>query len=146
MVRLVLICGRIPPPLHNGAKTEFGLQDVERALHPGKQQADGSIRFETTVSCTRSHETGVKFASPFIHGPSAERFLYLGWRPSNGPGDGWITRWKIPLSGITWQMVLAAESTGAGVMGRISGAGSGTVPLLDEGWMTTSAPPPSGQD
>jgi hypothetical protein len=62
---------------------------------------DGELELETRVRAEwRDEGRGLDFSGPFIQGSPGARFLYLGWRPANGPVDRWIRRWKIALGGI----------------------------------------------
>ncbi|MDY0745749.1 DUF5990 family protein [Paucibacter sp. R3-3] len=74
---------------------------------------------------------------PFVHGPQAGRFLYLGWRDLRGT---FTQRLKLPLSGVTWDQIRDAVSAGRPLVGtlvdrqpRVTSTGQnigGTRPLL----------------
>jgi hypothetical protein len=115
---------------------EFGLQDNTQALQPGVARADASLCFSCEAIVKLHRQTGAPdFGGAFIQGPAGGRFLYLSWR---APGGAWIRRLKIPLAGVTWEQVAQAARSPAGVLlARVSGAGSGTVPLLDGGWVAS---------
>jgi hypothetical protein len=49
------------------------------------------------------------FRSAFAHGPPAARFVYLSWKREDTHQHPWGWRIKIPLSGIGWAEIRAAE-------------------------------------
>jgi len=99
LVHLELVCSQQPPRVYDGLLTEFGLQDKQLVLHPGDLRPDGTTRFELSATA-RDGSDGIRFSGPFVHGPADGKFLYLGWRPLDGPADGWIRRWKLSLTEI----------------------------------------------
>ena len=128
--RLRLICLRPP----GAAGATFGIQDRDRAIHPGQEQADGSISFDVPVSF-RQRDSGeaVRFTGPFVHCTATAPFLYLSLKRQDSNSELWVKRFKISLPGLTW--VQAADIAARGVLaGCISGAGSGTVRLEGDGW------------
>jgi hypothetical protein len=135
-VRLCIICEVPPSVTYAGQPAEFGLQDTRQNLHAGIAQPDGSLRFVCEVSVKPSQAGDAPdFGGPLVHGPSGARFLYLSLRQ---PGGAWIRRLKVPLAGITWAQIADANRLPNGALvARVSGAGSGTVPLLGDGWATT---------
>ena len=62
------------------------------------------------------------FAGAFAHRPAAGRFLYLSWKREGVQENPWGWRIKIPLAGIDWAKIRAAEKPGkrlaADVIGR----------------------------
>ncbi len=48
-------------------------------------------------------------------------------------GNG-VRRIKIPLTAITWQQVESALANHAALEATVDGTGSGTVPLVGDGW------------
>lgn len=137
--RLQVVC--IEPPVceWEGVRTEFGLQDRQRALHPGQAQADGSLAYALTVTATqRPGANGVRFSSPFVHGTSSDPFLYLSLRAMEGEPAAWIRRMKVPLVGLTWDR-LAAVADGNEFTIRVSGSRSGRAAVLGEGWIEGDA-------
>jgi hypothetical protein len=117
--------------IHNGMqpgtpldeKFRFGLQDSKGEVHPGITQPGEARNFDLTLEVTQSSEQGQPvFRGAFAHGPPAGRFLYLAWKrvAEHEHPFGW--RIKIPLSGIGWAEIRAAEKPGkclaANVIGR----------------------------
>ena len=101
----------------------FALQRGD--THAGKvaaleaiQDADGvgDLSFECTVRVRRQPDGSLRFLGPFVHGPTTARFVYItvGKRASQ-PMSPWDRRAKIPLAGITPEMV-AAVSADSGVV------------------------------
>ena len=134
-VRLCIVC-EAPPTAYADQPIEFGLQDNRQNLHSGIAQPDGSLRFVCEASVKASRAGAVPdFGGPVVHGPSGARFLYLSLRQ---PGGAWIRRLKVPLAGITWAQIADADRLPSGALvAHVSGAGSGTVPLLGNGWTTS---------
>lgn len=129
-IHLVLICRDAPPPEHEGRPMEFGLQDARQVLHPGAPLPGGALRFELDAAVKVRRGGAPDLGGPFVHGPAGGRFLYLGWRAIGGAA--WTRRYKIPLAGISPQL-LDAGALHATVSAAERAA---TLSLLD-GW----APP-----
>jgi hypothetical protein len=79
-----------------GGALEAGLQDTAGNLDAGTPEQDGAVRFVTEVTLRRQPDGTVRYSGRHVHGPSAQRFLYVSFR---WPGDGneWQRRVKIPL-------------------------------------------------
>src|SRR4051794_26766414 len=89
-IRLRLISEAAPPSERDGRATEFGLQDKEQALQPGREQPDGSLHFELEVQVKLNATTGLpRFLGPYVHGTPAVPFLYLSWKYEGVPPQ-WI--------------------------------------------------------
>lgn len=106
--------------------------------------ADGErdLSFECSVRVRRTPAGALRFLGPYVHGPAAERFLYItvGVRAGQA-GAPWDRRIKVPLRGISPAQVAAAlERPGRCLEASLEGAmpdGSpacATRPLLDGGW------------
>jgi hypothetical protein len=149
-VRLRVIC--LKPPLPEKYGAEFGLQDnsttKDWVLHSGQRQANGDVHFECECRVRPDRRTNSpSFLGPFVHGSTAERFLYLSWRPKDWRPDvpeprslTYLRRMKVHLSGITWEQLERAQSTG-GLLeatvqgrGRDGGPNCASVELFDGGW------------
>ncbi len=89
---------------------DFGLQkgrgnDYETIQ---KQRFKGKdLSFEFTVRIKRDNKTGApNFLGSFVQGPAAERFIYIDIGTLAGQTEtGWSRRLKVPLRGITWDMI-----------------------------------------
>ena len=106
--------------------------------------------FELTRADDAAH--GPVLRGPAAQGPPATRFVYLCWgRRAGDAASGWDRRTKIPLAGITAELLAARASVGGVLVARIAGTARdggpacATVPLLGDGWTVDRAPagPPS---
>lgn len=118
-LRVVLIA---PPP-----GVDFGVQEGKGTGYTTIQKRrsqGGDLSFEFTVTVKDNREDGLpNFLGPRTHGPTTGRFLYINIGQSAGQSDTpWDRRLKIPLDGITWDllakqtatMVLEAQLPGTG--------------------------------
>lgn len=121
-IRISLVCEG--PPM--APSIEFGLQDRAGQLQPGEPGADGSLRFDAVIRAVTRSDGSVTLLGDVVHGPPAGRFLYLSTRQAPTPHAPWISRNKVPLTGVD----TAADS----VRGRVRASGGGAVPLLGDGW------------
>jgi hypothetical protein len=129
-----IICMKLPPEQYENAPAEFGLQDKEQRLVPGRVREDGSAQYEFNVTVKRQKDRP-NFLGPYVQGTPDARFVYLSMRRKGTAPSVWIRRLKIPLFSITWEQIEAAVRTeGGALVARVSGTGAGTVPLLDGGW------------
>ena len=92
------------------AGVDFGLQKgrgVDYETIQTQRSKGPDLHFEFTV---RAKHTGKNdppnFLGPFVQGPTGERFVYIDIGTYAGQsGTCWSRRLKIPLRGITWEMV-----------------------------------------
>jgi hypothetical protein len=147
-VRLRIICVSPPNPEDYGAA--FGLQDnsttKEWVIHAGKPQPNGDVQFECECRARRNQASRVpNFLGPFVHGGTADRFLYLSWRPKDWRPGGpevprwvWLRRMKIRLGSITWRQIEQAIRDHGVLEIKVAGTGPsgpfGEVGLGGEGW------------
>jgi len=132
VLRIVL---ESPPP-----GVDFGLQKGRgHAYETVQKQRSGSgdLVFEFAV--------GVKppgdFNGPFVQGPKGERFVYVGIGTSVGQADScWSRRLKIPLSGITNEMLDAAVILETRVPGTGRDGGPNCATVKPFGGWTVSPP------
>jgi len=101
-LRLVLTA---PPP-----GVDFGVQQGKGTDYTTiqKQRSKvGDLTFEFVVTVKDNREDGLpNFLGPLTHGPTTGRFLYINIGESAGQLDScWNRRIKIPLAGITWEMI-----------------------------------------
>jgi hypothetical protein len=107
-LRIVLLT----PP----AGVRFALQKGASTAksHPelvGPQTADGKgdLAFDLTVRVRAEGHAPPRLLGPFVHGPAAQRFVYITVGQSAGQlASPWKRRAKIPLTGITAALVNAA--------------------------------------
>jgi len=92
------------------ADVDFGLQkgrgsDYETIQTQRSKAKD--LSFEFTVGLKPGRKDAMPtLLGPFVQGPPAQRFVYIDIGACAGQTDScWSRRLKIPLSGITWEMV-----------------------------------------
>jgi Family of unknown function (DUF5990) len=118
-----------PPP-----GVTFCVQRGKTDLVPPTRVSDGHVSFDFTL---RPNLRG-----PFAQGPPAGRFVYVNSGTLAGQADScWTRRAKVPLSGITWELIEQTLSAPNAVLeARIQGTAKdggpacATVPLVDGGW------------
>src|SRR5262245_66143583 len=121
----------------------FCLQKGRDDLVPPSSDSGDNISFDFTVNIANDRNDGPpNFRGPFVQGPPAGRVSYVNSGTYAGHSDScWSRRAKVPLSGITWDLIEEALSKSSAVLeARIAGtAGDGgpacaTIRLLDGGW------------
>ena len=118
--------------IHDGAQPgspldeplRFGLQDAKGDVHPGLIPPGAPRNFDLVLEVREGDDADEPiFRGAFAHGPPAARFVYLSWRRQGEHDHPWAWRIKIPLSGIGWAEIHAAEKPGkclsANVIGRL---------------------------
>jgi hypothetical protein len=134
MIHLQLTCLRLPDMSNKQEAIIFGLQDRQQHVHPGRQNDGGSLLYDLQVPVARIAETDmVRFRGPFVHGTREVPFLYLSLKRVEEEELSWIMRMKIPLPSLHWDDSMSTANIPL-FTARIAGTGTGTVPLLDDGW------------
>lgn len=138
-LRIVLVA----PP----AGVDFGIQEGKGSGYKTiyKQRSkDADLTFEFTVKVKDNRDDGLpSFLGPLTHGPTTGRFIYIDIGKSAGQLDScWERRLKVPLGGITWDMIEKA-STNLVLEARLPGTGKDGGPScatvkLTEGWKVCS--------
>jgi hypothetical protein len=127
-----------PPP-----GVQLCLQRGKDDLVPPTSDSGENVSFDFTVNIANNRNDGPpNFRGPFVQGPTGGRFIYLNSGIYAGHSDSyWSRRAKVPLSGITWELIEEALSkSGVLLEARISGTAKdggpacATVPLLEDGW------------
>lgn len=144
MIRsLLLRITLIKPP----RDVAFCLQKGKADLDQPASHSDEHVSFDFTVHITNDRADGAPaFRGPFVQGPPTGRFIYINSGTFAGQADScWSRRAKVPLAGITWELIEQALSRPNIVMeARLEGKvkdGSplcATVPILDDGWKIVS--------
>ena len=134
-LRIVLVA----PP----AGVDFGVQDGKGNDYTTTQKQrskDADLTFEITVTVKDNREDGFpNFLGPLAQGPTTGRFIYIDIGKSAGQFDScWERRIKVPLVGITWDMIDRA-STKLVLEARLPGTGKDGGPSCatvkpTEGW------------
>jgi len=101
----------------------FGLQDANGEVQPGTAKPGGVRHFDFSLDVKGTDAAGPpSFSGAFAHGPPSGRFLYLSWKRAGKHVAPYGWRIKVPLSGIGWAEIRAAEKPGkclqANVVGR----------------------------
>ena len=120
-IRLVLV----NPP----AGVDFGVQrghgrEFETLFVQQRRERDIFFDFSLTVSDNRK-DGQPNFLGDFAQGPPAGRFIYIDVGACAGQKDTpWSRRMKIPLQGITWDLIRkASRKPGHRLATRIPGTG-----------------------
>jgi len=116
-VRLQLIYRGAGPVFWSGGPTEFGVQDKDENLRLGETASDGGLRFDVALELKPESAGAPVFVGPFAHGPANGRFLYLSWRNLTGE---YAQRLKLPLGGITWADIRAAQAADRPLVGELA--------------------------
>jgi hypothetical protein len=129
-----------PPP-----GVDFGIQEGKgndyRTISVQRSKA-GSLVLECTIAVKGGRTDGPpNFGGPISQGPPAGRFVYVDIGRSAGQLDSaWQRRMKIPLEGITWDMIDSVVETSKRVLqatipgtGKDGGPSCATLKPID-GW------------
>lgn len=132
----------VAPPAGVAFAVQHGRADL---LVPSKVIAN-SLVFEFPVSVADATAEPPRLTGKFTQGPPASRFVYVNSGTYAGQADScWSRRAKVPLSGISSQLVRLALRTPHGILeariagtGRDGGPACATVPLLSQ-WQVAHA-------
>ncbi len=117
-LRLRLVYDGIGPVRWTPTAGAFGLQDKAGGLLEGRAGSNGEVVFEVMLTVKAGSSGEPVLGGDFAHGPPAVRFLYLSWRRPDGLGHA--QRLKLPLSGISSDLVRAAVARDAPLVGRLT--------------------------
>lgn len=124
-ISLRVIC--IDPPIEN-----FGLQDKNKELKIGISLSDNQTYFDFQLKVKQTDTGTPNFTGNYAHGSVTERFVYLTTKNHEGTI---IRRIKVQLKTIQWEQVQAVlDHPSAFLQVRVEGHGTGSVPLLGDGW------------
>jgi len=88
---------------------DFGLQKGRGSVYEivqTKRFTGKDLIFEFTVGVKPDGKASPDLAGPFVQGPAGERFVYIDIGTYAGQADStWSRRLKVPLSGITTEMI-----------------------------------------
>ena len=89
------------------------------------ESKSADLHFEFEVRVREGKDGRPNFLGPFVQGPTHERFVYLDIGTCAGQTNTpWSRRLKIPLRGITWELIAQAEkSSSAALEARVAGTG-----------------------
>jgi hypothetical protein len=119
----------------------LAIQAGRSDLHQPTRSCGKAVSFDFTVRVRPVGNT-VNVLGGFSQGPPAARFVYVNSGTYAGdPTSPWGRRAKVPLSGITPQLVRELEATPGSVLetyivgtAKDGGPACATVPLLGNGW------------
>jgi hypothetical protein len=118
------------PPLG----VDFALQEGRGRLFDvaQKQRSKGAdLEFEFTVDAKPGKDGSPNFLGPFVQGPVGERFVYINIGTYAGQAKTpWSRRLKIPLTGISWEMLRAGKF----LVAKVPGAGKDGDPSCAYSW------------
>ena len=118
-LRIVLVA----PP----AGVDFGIQEGKgndyTTIHKQRSK-DADLSFEFSVTVKDNRDDGLpNFLGPLAQGPTTGRFIYIDIGKLAGQIDScWERRIKVPLGGMTWDMIEKA-STKMLLEARLPGTG-----------------------
>ena len=122
------------------AGVDFGLQNGHGSAYEvvGKQRSKGvDLEFEFTVTAKPGKDHLPNFTGPFVQGPTGERFVYINIGTCAGQTNTpWSRRLKIPLSGISWDML----RSGKVLVAHIPGTGKDGGPSCAYAWRKSVGP------
>lgn len=110
------------------AGVDFGLQkgrgnDYETIQIQRFKGQDLNFDFSVRAKAT-GKDAAPNFLGPFVQGPTGERFVYIDIGTCAGQTETcWSRRLKIPLRGITWQMIDDAIDGKSFLETRVPGTG-----------------------
>ena len=102
----------------------FQMQRGRSDLVPPARQSPTALQFEFVVRIGERPNGDPNFLGPFTQGPPEARFVYVNSGTLAGqPESCWSRRAKIPLTGITWQLIEAARRKAATLEANMPGRG-----------------------
>lgn len=92
------------------AGVDFGVQEGkgnDYTTIQTQRSSGGDLTFEITMSVKDTRDDGLpNFLGPLAQGPVTGRFIYIDIGKCAGQSDSaWERRIKVPLGGITWEMI-----------------------------------------
>jgi hypothetical protein len=122
------------------AGVDFALQEGHGSAYKvvQKQRSKGrDLEFQFTVTAKAGKDHLPNFTGPFVQGPAGERFVYINIGTYAGQTNTcWSRRLKIPLSGITWEMV----RSGRVLVAHVPGTGKDGSPSCAYVWRKSVSP------
>ena len=93
-----------PPP-----GIDFGLQEGggnDYKVVQKQRSSKGDLKFEFAVRVREGKDGQPNLLGPFVQGPAQQRFVYIDIGTYAGQTDThWSRRLKVPLLGITWDLI-----------------------------------------
>ena len=90
----------------------MSISACKRARVTHTKRSEFNVTFDCTVTVKNNRENGLpNFLGPLTQGAPTERFIYFDIGQFAGQQDScWNRRLKIPLVGITWDMIRQASA------------------------------------
>lgn len=106
----------------------FGLQKGSGTNYETVQTVTSKtddLHFDFSVRVQQGKDGLPNFLGPFVQGPTHARFVYLDiGTPAGQTNTPWSRRLKIPLTGITWNLIGKASKPSASFLeARVAGTG-----------------------
>ena len=129
--------------VHPPSGVRFCLQRGKAALASCQEASGDHLSFDFTLRVHGGRASGPpNLRGDFAQGPPAARFVYVNSGTSAGQaGSCWTRRAKVPLSGITWELIEEVlAKPGMILEARIPGTAKdggpvcASVRLLEDGW------------
>ena len=127
---------------------DFGVQEGHGNDYKTVQKqrfTQQDLRFEFPIRVIENKDGQPNFLGSFAQGPASGRFIYLDIGTCAGQTNTpWSRRLKIPLAGITWEMIEQASDASVVIEARVPGTGRdggptcGTVKQFS-GWQVSAA-------
>ena len=122
------------------AGVDFALQEGHGRpfdLIQKQRSKGGDLEFEFSVNAKDGKDGSPNFLGSFVQGPVGERFVYINIGTYAGQENTpWSRRLKIPLSGITWDML----RSGKALVGHVPGTGKDGGPSCAYAWRKQVGP------
>jgi hypothetical protein len=113
------------------ADVDYGLQQGRGSIYETVQtqrSVGGDLTFEFDAEVRASGAPTTDFRGPFIQGPAGGRFVYIDIGTYAGQtGTQWSRRLKVPLAGITADMIRRAARGGV-IEASVAGTGRDGTP------------------
>lgn len=132
------------------AGSDFALQKGQGAsreiVQRQRAMAEKDLVFSFQLGIKTGKDGQPDFHGPLVQGPPGERFIYIGIGQYAGQAGGYERRLKIPLRGITWDMInKPGDTPGAGLQTVVPGKGGDGTPNCGtvkpfEGWKPMDIP------
>jgi Family of unknown function (DUF5990) len=102
----------------------------DELLEPSEVTADALV-FAFTLVVADLEAAPVRFTGEFAQGPASARFVYVNSGTLAGQPDSvWTRRAKVPLTGISAELVKTALESGRPLVAEVAGTGRGGGPLV----------------
>ncbi len=122
------------------AGVDFALQEGKGRpfdLVQKQRSKGGDLEFEFTVNARQGKDSAPNFLGSFVQGAVGERYVYINIGAYAGQRDTpWSRRLKIPLIGITWNML----ESGKPLVARVPGTGKDGGPSCAYSWRKSVGP------